>query len=97
VSATNYNPDVLSCIANLSSDEVFTLPQLANRILDVLPADLWSNKKATFLDPGCKPGVFLREIVKRLDNGCCGASSESYERGREFEVDVYCFGLPGSG
>jgi site-specific DNA-methyltransferase (adenine-specific) len=69
VSESNYNPDVLSCIANLSSDEVFTPPQLANRILDVLPADLWSNRETTFLDPGCKSGVFLREIVKRLDKG----------------------------
>lgn len=69
MSENNYNPDVLSCIANLSSDEVFTPPQLANRMLDVLPADLWSNRKTTFLDPGCKSGVFLREIVKRLDNG----------------------------
>ena len=42
----NYNPDVLSCIANLSSDEVFTPPQLVNQILDLLPAELWSNKKA---------------------------------------------------
>ena len=67
--SSNYNPDVLSCIANLSSDEVFTPPQLVNRILDLLPADLWSNRKATFLDPGCKSGVFLREIAKRLDNG----------------------------
>ena len=40
-----------------------------NQILDVLPADLWSDKKTTFLDPGCKSGVFLREIVKRLDKG----------------------------
>jgi site-specific DNA-methyltransferase (adenine-specific) len=69
VSATKYNPDVLTCIANLSSDEVFTPPQLVNRILDMLPADLWSNIKATFLDPGCKSGVFLREIAKRLDEG----------------------------
>jgi len=66
---SNYNPDVLSCIANLSSDEVFTPPQLVNRILDLLPADLWNDKKATFLDPGCKSGVFLREIAKRLDKG----------------------------
>ncbi len=65
----SYNPDVLTCIANLSSDEVFTPPQLVNRVLDLLPADLWSDKKATFLDPGCKSGVFLREIAKRLDNG----------------------------
>lgn len=67
--SSNYNPDVLSCIANLSSDEVFTPPQLVNQILDLLPADLWSDKKATFLDPGCKSGVFLREIAKRLDEG----------------------------
>jgi site-specific DNA-methyltransferase (adenine-specific) len=66
---SGYNPDVLSCIANLSSDEVFTPPQLANRILDLLPQELWSDKKATFLDPGCKSGVFLREIARRLDKG----------------------------
>lgn len=66
---SNYNPDVLSCIANLSSDEVFTPPQLVNRILDLLPAELWRDKTATFLDPGCKSGVFLREIAKRLDTG----------------------------
>lgn len=69
LSSSNYNPDVLTCIANLSSDEVFTPPQLANRILDLLPAELWSSKKAAFLDPGCKSGVFLREIAKRLDKG----------------------------
>lgn len=65
----NYNPDVLSCIANLSNDEVFTPPYLVNQILDLLPSDLWINKKATFLDPCCKSGVFLREIAKRLDKG----------------------------
>ena len=69
LTSSNYNPDVLTCLANLSSDEVFTPPQLANQILDLLPAELWSDKKATFLDPGCKSGVFLREIAKRLDKG----------------------------
>jgi site-specific DNA-methyltransferase (adenine-specific) len=66
---TNYNPDVLSCLANLSSDEVFTPPQLANQMLDLLPEDLWSNPEARFLDPACKTGVFLREIARRLDKG----------------------------
>ncbi len=69
LTSNNYNPDVLTCIANLSSDEVFTPPGLANRILDQLPAELWSDPQATFLDPGCKSGVFLREIAKRLDAG----------------------------
>ncbi|MFH1994360.1 MAG: Eco57I restriction-modification methylase domain-containing protein [Nitrospinota bacterium] len=65
----NYNPEVLSCLANLSSDEVFTPPGLVNNILDLLPKELWSNPKARFLDPFCKSGVFLREIAKRLNKG----------------------------
>lgn len=65
----NYNPDVLSCLANLSSDEVFTPPQLVNQILDLLPKNIWGDKNARFLDPVCKTGVFLREIAKRLDAG----------------------------
>jgi site-specific DNA-methyltransferase (adenine-specific) len=63
---TNYNPDVLSCLANLSNDEVFTPPNLVNDILDMLPADLWRNPDAKFLDPVSKSGVFLREMAKRL-------------------------------
>lgn len=66
---TNYNPDVLSCLANLSSDQVFTPPQLANEMLDLLPVKLWHDKATTLLDPGCKSGVFLREAAKRLDKG----------------------------
>jgi len=65
----NYNPDVLTCLANLSSDEVFTPPQLANQILDLLPKEIWTDKNAKFLDPCCKSGVFLREIAKRLNVG----------------------------
>ena len=64
-----YNPDVLSCIANLSNDEVFTPPELANRIIDMLPEELFRNPDTTFLDPCCKSGVFLREIAKRLIKG----------------------------
>ena len=64
-----YNPDVLDCLSSLSNDEVFTSPKLANQMLDLLPDELWSNKNAKFLDPVCKSGVFLREIVKRLDKG----------------------------
>jgi site-specific DNA-methyltransferase (adenine-specific) len=73
-----HNPDVLTCIANLSSDEVFTPPEFANQMLDTLAQswassnggeNIWSNKEVTFLDPCTKSGVFLREIVKRLNDG----------------------------
>ena len=64
-----YNPDVLTCLANLSNDEVFTPPEVANQMLDMLPEELWHNSSATFLDPACKSGVFLREIAKRLIEG----------------------------
>ena len=64
-----YNPDVLSCLANLSNDEVFTPPDVVNQMLDMLPQELFSNPDITFLDPACKTGVFLREIAKRLLKG----------------------------
>lgn len=64
--SNNYNPDVLTCLANLSNDEVFTPPQVVNRMLDMLPAELFRNKETKFLDPVSKSGVFLREIAKRL-------------------------------
>ncbi len=63
------NPDILSCLANLSNDEVFTPPKLANEILDTLPQNLFSSPDTKFLDPACKSGVFLREIAKRLIKG----------------------------
>ncbi len=72
------NPDVLTCIANLSNDEVFTPPELANRMLDTLAeawaadndgADLWADSSVRFLDPCTKSGVFLREITSRLTGG----------------------------
>lgn len=61
-----YNPDVLSCLANLSNDEVFTPPDIVNQMLDMLPQELFSNPDTTFLDPAAKSGIFLREIAKRL-------------------------------
>jgi len=62
----SYNPDVLTCLANLSNDEVFTPPEVANQMLDLLPSEIWQDSNVTFLDPACKSGVFLREIAKRL-------------------------------
>ena len=64
-----YNPDVLTCLANLSNDEVFTPPDIACAMIDALPQELFENPDTTFLDPGCKSGVFLREIAKRLIKG----------------------------
>ncbi|HUI66219.1 MAG TPA: Eco57I restriction-modification methylase domain-containing protein, partial [Bacteroidota bacterium] len=72
------NPDVLTCIANLSNDEVFTPPEFANRMLDTFAeawaadnngANIWSDSSVKFLDPCTKSGVFLREITSRLNEG----------------------------
>jgi hypothetical protein len=72
------NPDVLTCIANLSNDEVFTPPEFANQMLDTLAAawaeshggaSIWSDPTVRFLDPCTKSGVFLREITRRLNTG----------------------------
>ena len=64
-----YKPDVLSCLADLSNDEVFTPPEVANKMLDLLPQELFRNKETKILDPACKSGVFLREAAKRFIAG----------------------------
>ena len=61
-----YKPDVLSCLADLSNDEVFTPPDIANKMLDLLPQELFRNKETKILDPACKSGVILREAAKRF-------------------------------
>ena len=64
-----YNPDVLTCLANLSNDEVFTSPDVANAMLDLLPQELFQSPDTRILDPACKSGVFLREAAKRFIEG----------------------------
>ncbi|MFW6002288.1 MAG: Eco57I restriction-modification methylase domain-containing protein [archaeon] len=75
-----YNPDVLETLSNLSNDEVFTHPDLANDILDLLPQNIWTDKTVKFLDPVSKTGVFLREITKRLDKGLEDQIKDKQER-----------------
>lgn len=83
------NPDVLTCIANLSNDEVFTPPEFANRMLDTLAeawaadhngANLWADKAVKFLDPCTKSGAFLRETTSRLIKGLAGDIPNLEER-----------------
>lgn len=79
------NPDVLTCIANLSNDEVFTPPEFAGRMLDTLAkawaashdgANIWADKTVKFLDPCTKSGVLLREITSRLNAGLADQISD---------------------
>ena len=76
----NHNPDILTCLANLSADEVFTPPKLAAAMLDALPPELFENPATTFLDPVAKSGVFLREIAKRLNRGLASQMPDDQKR-----------------
>ncbi len=84
-----HNPDVITCIANLSNDEVFTPPEFAGQMLDSLGqawaesnqgASIWENSETKFLDPCTKSGVYLREIVKRLNEGLAKSIPDLSER-----------------
>lgn len=77
---STYNPDILTCLANLSNDEVFTPPSVVNQMLDMLPAELFRSSTTTFLDPVSKSGVFLREIAKRLMAGLAEEIPDKQER-----------------
>ena len=89
VALNTRKPDVLTCIANLSNDEVFTPPSVANNMLDALTeawaaanegANIWADKSVTFLDPCAKSGVFLREITRRLTDGLVNEIPDLQER-----------------
>jgi len=95
------NPDVLTCIANLSNDEVFTPPELANRMLDTLEeawaqshggTSIWSDPTVRFLDPCTKSGVFLREITSRLIKGL-EAAMPDLDRRVEHILTKQVFGI----
>jgi len=96
-----HNPDVLSCIANLSSDEIFTPPDVANRMLDEIEAtwlsetgsNIWANPELTFLDPCSKSGVYLREITRRLVEGLADEIPDLSERVNHI-LTKQVFGLP---
>ena len=73
-------PDILEVISNLSNDEVFTPPRVVNAVLDMLPESVWSDPTLRWLDPGCKTGVFPREITKRLMRGLADAIPDEADR-----------------
>jgi len=97
------NPDVLTCIANLSNDEVFTPPDFANRMLDTLAAawaaehsgaQLWADSRVRFLDPCTKSGVFLREITRRVIKGLADEMPDLHARVRHILTQqVYGIGI----
>ena len=85
-------PDILDCIANLSSDEVFTPPEVANQVLDLLPTELWTDPNIKILDPCCKTGIFLRESARRLMVGLEKAIPDEEKR-REHIFKNMLFGI----
>jgi site-specific DNA-methyltransferase (adenine-specific) len=85
-------PDILDCIANLSSDEVFTPPDVANQVLDLLPKEIWSNPDIKILDPCTKTGIFLRESARRLMIGLEKKIPDETER-REHIFKNMLFGI----
>jgi site-specific DNA-methyltransferase (adenine-specific) len=80
ISKGKSQPDILEVISDLSNDEVFTPPKLANQVLDLLPLSVWSNPKLRFLDPAAKTGVFLREVTRRLMSGLEGEFPDADKR-----------------
>ncbi len=86
-------PDILDCIANLSSDEVFTPPELADKVLDLLPEEVWKNPDLRWLDPACKTGVFLRQIATRLMIGLRDKIPDEAKR-REHIFKNMLYGMP---
>lgn len=90
----DHRPDILDCIANLSSDEVFTPPSMVDKVLDAFPEEVWSNPSLKWLDPATKTGVFLRQITYRLMVGLKDKFPDEEERRQHiFQNMIYGIGI----
>lgn len=90
----DHRPDILDCIANLSSDEVFTPPNMVDKVLDALPEEVWSNPSLKWLDPATKTGVFLRQVTYRLMIGLKDKFPDEEERRQHiFQNMIYGIGI----
>ncbi len=87
----NHVPDILDCLAQLSNDEVPTPPKVARSMLDLLPAEVWTNPDYKWLDPACKSGVILREAAARLLEGLT-AWEPDFDKRREHIFGNMLFG-----
>lgn len=89
-----HRPDILTCLANLSSDEVFTPPKVVNKMLDLLPLEVWRNPDLKWLNPASKSGGILREIAQRLMEGLkAWEPDEVKRRSHILQTMVYGIGI----
>lgn len=49
--------------------EVFTHPDLINKVLDLLPNNVWTNPNLLWLEPSCGKGFFVIHVYLRLMKG----------------------------
>ena len=61
-----YNPDVLSCLANLSNDEVFTPPEVANAMLDMLSLISGNTNTGGWNQTHPSPADRIKNVNKKL-------------------------------
>ena len=52
--------------AKKSRGEVFTPESLVNKMLDLLPDEVWTNKNLKWLEPSAGRGTFFKEVLNRL-------------------------------
>ena len=87
---TLHTPDVLSCLANLSNDEVFTPPDVVNQMLDLL-LPFWTPhvKRACFyakLPSGCSWGQPIRYPICRSEQTISSTSNFTALQSRNSQV-----------
>lgn len=92
IGGEHHVPDILECFANLSSNEIPTSPELTNKILDLLPEEVWSDPTLRWLEPSATTGVFLREAAARLMVGLETTFPNETER-REHILTNMLFGI----
>ena len=87
--------DIFSYIPAQKSNQIFTPREVVNKMLNTLEAEnpgIFSNPNLTFCDLHTKSGLFLAEIVKRLNRGLANIIPDKQARLKHiFENQLFGF------
>ncbi len=78
--------DILNMLNSISNFEVFTPFEITTKIVSLLPEDVFKHPEYKFLDPAVKSGIFLREIIYKLDNNLPKIKYKDKDSGKTYNL-----------
>ena len=78
--------DILNMLNSISNFEIFTPFEITQSMIELLPVEVFKKPEYKFLDPCVKSGIFLREIIYKLDEHLPRKMHTDLDSGIEYDL-----------